>query len=75
MTFGTWLRKIRLQNNLSQVDIAEKIGIDQSTYCRIESGRIEAKACTVWKIAQFFGKKMDDIYPPPTLNQLQLFDS
>jgi len=44
MTYGTKLRNIRLQKGLSKAEVANAIGLDQSTYSHIESDLSEPKA-------------------------------
>ncbi len=64
MTYGTKLRKIRLEKNLSQAEVANSIGLDQSSYSRIESDQSEPKAGTLLKLAKFYQVDVSALYPP-----------
>ncbi|WP_435354242.1 helix-turn-helix domain-containing protein [Emticicia sp. SJ17W-69] len=63
MTYGTKLRKIRLEKGLSQTAVANSIGLDQSTYSRIESDLSEPKAGVLMKIAKFYEVEISSLYP------------
>ena len=64
MTYGTKLRNIRLQKGLSQAEVANAIGLDQSTYSRIESDQSELKARILMKLAKFYEVDINALYPP-----------
>jgi predicted RNase H-like HicB family nuclease/DNA-binding XRE family transcriptional regulator len=54
------LRKIRLEENLTQKDLAERINITQQTYQRIEDVRkFNATVKTLEKIVKALGKKLE----------------
>lgn len=38
-----WLRNLREKNNLTQSDIAERLGVNQNTYSRLELGQYQPK--------------------------------
>lgn len=65
MTFGTKLRKIRLEKGLSQVEVANNIGLDQSTYSRIESDLHEPKASVLMNLAKYYQVSISTLYPIP----------
>lgn len=67
MTYGTKLRNIRLQKSLSQVEVANAIGLDQSSYSRIESDQSEPKAGVLMKIAKLYQVDITSLYPPSAL--------
>ncbi|GAB2627838.1 MAG: helix-turn-helix domain-containing protein [Emticicia sp.] len=67
MTYGTKLRNIRLQKSLSQAEVANAIGLDQSSYSRIESDQSEPKAGVLMKIAKFYQVDITSLYPPSAL--------
>ncbi len=64
MTYGTQLRKIRLEKGLSQAEVANSIGLNQSTYSRIESDLHEPKARVLIKIAKYYQVDILVLYPP-----------
>lgn len=64
MTYGTILRNLRIQKSLSQAEVANAIGLDQSSYSRIESDQSEPKAGTLLKLAKFYQVDVSALYPP-----------
>lgn len=63
MTFGTKLRNIRIQKGLSQIEVANSVGLEQSTYSRIESDHSEPKAAVLMKLAKFYHVDIHSLYP------------
>jgi len=51
----TFLKKIRVEQNISQEFLAGKIGISRPTYAQIESGARDMSVKEAQKLAQFFG--------------------
>lgn len=51
-----WLRDLRKNNNLTQTEAAELLGISQNHYCNIENGirQAELTLSTAAKIADLF---------------------
>ena len=56
------LRGLRVENGLTQEELAEIIGLSLSTYQRIESGERKITLSEAYQISQLFGKKIDDIF-------------
>jgi transcriptional regulator with XRE-family HTH domain len=54
MNYGTKLLKIRLERGLTQTEVANNIGIEQSTYSRIKSDLYEPKASVMMNLAMFY---------------------
>lgn len=48
------LKELRLQNGLSQADVADKIGVSQGTYFRMENGSTKIDDATIDKLARLF---------------------
>ena len=48
---GSEIKRIRLQLNLSQIELAEKAGISQSHVCRLEKGVHVPEHSTIERIA------------------------
>ena len=48
----------RRKENLTQKELAKKIGVDQSALARIESGRISATLTTIQKVLNGLGLKL-----------------
>ena len=79
MGIGNILLELRSEQGISQQQLAEATGISQSTIAKIETGRNEATASTVRKLAKHFGVSADyilgleddfaDMSAPPTAAQ------
>lgn len=52
---GIVFRGIRLKNNLTQVEVAERLGIDQSDVSKIEKGKRSVGKALAKKIEKEFG--------------------
>lgn len=57
--FGERFKQLRLELNLSQEDIASKLGIDVSSVNRYEKNKREPEYATLLKIAEFFNVSTD----------------
>ena len=55
------LKTIREKNKLSQRAVAEKIGVNQSTYWGYETGNYKPSFTVCAKLAELFGCKVKDI--------------
>lgn len=53
----TPLKRIRLEKGIKQIDLAGKVGIDQSHLSRIESGRERASPDVAAKLAEQIGRE------------------
>ena len=56
------LKEIRINRNLTQEDIASKLGIDRATYTNIELGNRNPSLEVALKIKQVLRYKNDDIF-------------
>lgn len=57
------MQKLREEMGLTQAEIAEKLGMPQSSYAMIESGhRPHPRREVQKKIADFFGKTVDELF-------------
>lgn len=56
---GERIKQLRLEKGMRQVDLSEKIGIEDSALRRIESGRVNSSINMLRKIAK--GLEMDII--------------
>lgn len=52
---GQYLKKYRLDNNLTQEEMAQKVGTSQSYYCQLETGQKKPGIPMVDKIAKALG--------------------
>jgi transcriptional regulator with XRE-family HTH domain len=51
-TIGNRLRSVRKAQKVTQMELASRTGIAQSTLVRIERGQARPKLETVWKLAE-----------------------
>lgn len=59
---GRKIRQIRRQRKLTQVELAERIGIHQSDLSRMEQGEYKVGLDTLLKILQCFDLSMGDFF-------------
>lgn len=59
MTIGEALKRFRDENNLSQSAVSEKLGIQQPSYQRYESGKTMPLAAFIVKMAKAFDVSAD----------------
>lgn len=49
---GAKIKLLRVEKGMTQLDVASKMGIDDSSYRKIESGRTNPTARTLYKLAE-----------------------
>ncbi len=54
-------RQIREKCEMSQQDLAERLGVDQSTVCLWETGKTQPRAKLLPKIAKLFNCTVDEL--------------
>lgn len=57
------LRELRINRGLSVTDAAREIGISRRTLGEVERGPRRPHASTAFKIANFYGYKVTEIWP------------
>lgn len=50
--YGNRLKYARKQKGLTQVELAEKLGLSQTSYQRMETGRHDMKLSTIYNICK-----------------------
>ena len=55
------IRKIRLKQGISQLELANRLGIDRSTVAKWESGRINPRVSMLYEIAKALNCKVTDL--------------
>ena len=55
---GNMITKARVEKNIHQKDLAEKLRIAPSTLSKIENGRRDCKVGELRKIAKYLGKRL-----------------
>ena len=58
------LRELRAQKEWSQGDLAEKLGVSRQTINAIETEKYDPSLPLAFKIAELFGKKIEEIFTP-----------
>jgi putative transcriptional regulator len=56
------LRKLREARGLTQEELAKALGVTRQTIIAIEKGRYDPSLKLAFKIARFFGVKIEDIF-------------
>lgn len=59
MMFKDRLKELRLQLNLSQMELSKATGISQSAIAKWELGKTEPSASAIIILANFFGESAD----------------
>lgn len=59
--FGSRVKELRTQSNLSQSDIAEAIGISQPAYCKLEQGTIDVTIRRAAEVAYILGTDLTNL--------------
>jgi len=67
---GGKIRQLRKQRSLTQSELAQRIGVQQSDLCRMENGEYKVSLETLFKILSVFGMDIGEFFreefPPPT---------
>jgi transcriptional regulator with XRE-family HTH domain len=78
MSFGTKIRQIRLQKELSQIEVSKRLGHGSQSYISdVESGKFiptEEKLDTLARALELTRQEMDDLLLEERLEQLGLDD-
>ncbi len=56
------LKVFRVMHNLTQEELAKKLGVTRQTIIAIEKGKYDPSLKLAFKIAKFFGVKIEDIF-------------
>lgn len=58
----TRIAELRKEKKLSQADLAEIVGVTRQTITSIETGKYTASLPLAYKIAKYFGLKIEDVF-------------
>ncbi|MGC8817017.1 MAG: helix-turn-helix transcriptional regulator [Candidatus Hadarchaeum sp.] len=58
------LKVYRVMHNLTQEDLAKRLGVTRQTIIAIERGKYDPSLPLAFKIARFFKAKIEDIFIP-----------
>ncbi len=56
------LKVFRAKHDLTQQDLAEKVGVTRQTIISIEKGRYEPSLSLAFKLANYFEVKIEEIF-------------
>lgn len=56
------ISQLRKQNKITQEELANEVGVTRQTITSIENGKYIASLPLAFKIAKFFGMKIEDIF-------------
>ena len=62
------LKVLRAEQNWSQADLAEKLNVSRQTINALETGKYDPSLPLAFKIADLFGKKIEEIFFPEKEN-------
>ena len=62
---------IRKKNGISQTQFANAIGVETSTISRIETGKSDLSAVTLFAIAKYLQVSVDELYTRKTAEQIK----
>jgi transcriptional regulator with XRE-family HTH domain len=57
------IKQLRVEKSMTQLDVASKMGIDDSSYRKIESGRTNPTARTIYKLAIALDVSVFQLFP------------
>jgi putative transcriptional regulator len=60
------LRVLRAKNDLTQAELADKIGVSRQTINAIETGKYDPSLPLAFKIAGMFSRTIEEIFSPAT---------
>ena len=63
---------LRKQHKLSQEELANAVGVTRQTITSIEVGKYTASLVLAWRIAQFFGLSIEEVFDFSDVEDLSL---
>ena len=60
--FETSLKVLRATHNLTQQELAEKVGVSRKTIVYLEKGEFVPSLSLAWKIATYFDLPIEEIF-------------
>ena len=62
MNLGNKIMTLRKKNNLSQEDLAEKVGVTRQTIISLEKEKYIASLVLAYKIAKYFHLSIEEVF-------------
>ena len=69
-TYGDMLSAARRAAGLTQMEVAKRVGVGQSSYSKWENGESDMNAIYLRPLAKALGLTLEDVAPFSTVNQL-----
>lgn len=66
---GDNIRRLRIERELSQQDLAEKVGVIQAAISQIESGSVNPRYTTLLALAAALGVGLDDLAKDDSISE------
>ncbi|MYL41787.1 helix-turn-helix transcriptional regulator [Virgibacillus salexigens] len=66
------LVKLRKSRKITQIEMAELLGVDVRTYSLKENGKHDFKLEEIFIIAKFFGKRIEEIFLPRNIRNTDI---
>jgi hypothetical protein len=63
---GSKIRQLRKERQLTQAELAHRIGVQQSDLCRMENGEYKVSLETLFKVLAVFGLEIGDFFREQT---------
>lgn len=60
--FKTKIKILRAERDITQGELAEKVGVSRTTILEIERGTFNPSLKLSFKISNYFGKKIDEVF-------------
>ena len=61
------LRVLRAERELTQADLADRIGVSRQTIVALEAGRYAPSLTLAFKLAKLFSQPVDSIFDPDSI--------
>lgn len=58
------LKVLRAEQDWSQAELAERLGVSRQTVNAVETGKYEPSISLAFKIARLFGRQIEEIFQP-----------
>jgi putative transcriptional regulator len=62
MTIRTRIKELRARHNLTQEELAEKVGVTRQTMLYIEKGKYNPSLAVAHKVAKVFKSSIEDVF-------------
>jgi putative transcriptional regulator len=58
------LKVLRAENDWTQADLADRVGVARQTIVALENGKYSPSLALAFKFSRLFGKRIDEIFDP-----------